>query len=173
MTTYYKATRIDGTDFHAGTIDYAAALASGEVVRHPTSKRKVRGDAGTYLSISTEPADCTGVSWPARLFRVAPVGRVGKGGRDLPNKRTCLAMRVVEELPSWQVFGPNGKAVVALIEQARTITPEQARRMAAARNAARAAAADAARAIVVRDLITPEQFGTHTAPWVSVMGPIA
>ena len=28
--TYWKATRTDGTDFHTGTVDYAAALASGE-----------------------------------------------------------------------------------------------------------------------------------------------
>ena len=93
MTTYFKATRPDGTDFHTGTIDYAAALASGEIVQHPTSKRKANGDAATYLSISTVATDCTGFSWPARLFAVAPIGAVGCVA-ELPNKRTCLKMRV-------------------------------------------------------------------------------
>lgn len=27
--TYWKATRLNGTDFHTGTVDYAAALTSG------------------------------------------------------------------------------------------------------------------------------------------------
>jgi hypothetical protein len=200
VTTYYKATRPDGTDFRTATIDYAGALASGEVIRHP-SKRTVRDDASTYLSVSTEPADCTGMAWPCRLFRVEPVGRVGTS--DLPNKRTTTALRVVEELPAWQALGPNGEDVARLIESARTITPEQAERLRAAWNAAldaaryvawaaaRAAALlavfhaaarhaawhaawyaawYAALALVVRDLITPEHFDTLTAPWVSVMG---
>ena len=129
MTAYYKATGPDGRDFHTGTIDYGAALLSGEVVRHPTSKLKVPGDAGTYLSVSTEPADCTGFRWPCRLFRVEPVGRVGRApiGDRLPNKRTTLALRVVEELPAHMALGPNGEAVVAFIERCRTMTPEQVR----------------------------------------------
>ena len=154
MTAYYKATGPDGRDFHTGTIDYGAALLSGEVVRHPTSKLKVPGDAGTYLSVSTEPADCTGFRWPCRLFRVEPVGRVGRApiGDRLPNKRTTLALRVVEELPAHMALGPNGEAVVAFIERCRTMTPEQVRRLAAARAtakaAARATAKDAAKAAV-------------------------
>lgn len=39
-------------------------------------------------------------------------------------------------------------------------------------HAARDAARDAAVACVVRDLITPEQFDTLTAPWVAVFGPL-
>ena len=149
---YYKATRPDGTDFQTCTIDYDAALVSGEVIRHPVT-RKVRDDASTYLSISTEPADCTGFNWPCRLFRVEPIGKVGTAS-DLPNKRTTRALRVVEELPAWQAFGPNGEAVALFIERCRTLTPEQTKQLAAAGDAARdaaryaawAAAGDAARA---------------------------
>ena len=137
---YYKATRPDGTDFQTCTIDYAAALVSGEVIRHPVT-RKVRDDASTYLSISTEPADCTGFNWPCRLFRVEPIGKVGTAS-DLPNKRTTRALRVVEELPAWQAFGPNGEAVALFIERCRTLTPtpEQTKQFVAARVAARYAA---------------------------------
>ena len=206
MTTYYKATRPDGRDFHTGTIDYAAALASGEVIRHP-AKRTVRYDASTYLSVSVEPTDCTGFSWPCRLFRVEPIGRVGTTG-DLPNKRTTRSLRVVEELPAHLALGPNGAEVERFIESCRTVTDEQAERLdaawdaawdaardaatlvaawdaargaawdaawgaaalVAARGATLVAAWDAARALVVRDLITDEQFDTITYPWVSVMG---
>lgn len=163
MTAYYKATRPDGTDFATGTIDYAAALASGEVIRHP-SKRKVRDDASTYLSVSTEPADCTGFSWPCRLFRVEPIGRVGTAS-NLPNKRTTRALRVVEELPAWQAFGPNGEQVAAYIEACKALTVDDWQKVAAAWAAA-AAARVAAWAVVVRDLITPEQYDLLTRPFV-------
>jgi hypothetical protein len=145
VTVYYKATRPDGRDFYTGTIDYADALASGEVIRHPSSK-KVAGDAGTYLSVSTEPADCTGFSWPCRLFRVEPVGRVGKADASLRHKRTTRALRVVEELPAWMALGPNGEEVARFIASCSTLTSETARKLDAAWDAARDAAWDAARA---------------------------
>ena len=167
MTTYFKATRTDGRDFRTGTIDYAAALVSGEVIRHPS--KKVKDDAGTYLSVSVEPADCTGMSWPCRLFRVEPVGRPWKAS-DLKNKRCVSALRVVEELPAHMALGPNGEQVARFIESCRTITREQAEGLRAARGAAWGAAWGAASALLVRDRITPEQFAILTGPWVKVMG---
>jgi hypothetical protein len=147
MTTYYKATRPDGTDFKTGTIDYAAALASGEVIRHP--RRTIPNEPSTYLSVSVEPADCTGLSWPCRLFRVEPVGKVLGGLAVSSNKRACHALRVVEELPAHMALGPNGEAVTTFIERCRTLTPEQMARLTAAWeaawNAALAAAREAAR----------------------------
>jgi hypothetical protein len=198
--TYYKATRPDGRDFYSVTIDYAAALTSGEVIRH-TSSKKTRDEPSTYISVSVEPADCTGFSWPCRLFRVEPVGRVMANLSASPNKRAVSALRVVEELPSHLALGPNGEQVAAFIERLWTLTPEQARSLdaawsaawaawaawdaaraaawaagdaardaarAAAWAAARAAAWAAARAIVVRDLITEEQYAILTRPFRDV-----
>lgn len=170
---YYKATQPDGRDFVTGTIDYGAALVSGEVIRHP-SKRKVRDDASTYLSVSVSPSDCTGFSWPCRLFRVEPVGRIMANLSVSPNKRAVSALRVVEELPSWQTFGPNGEAVVTFIGGCAAMTKDDCRKVGAARYAARYAAWNAARdaaryaawAIVVRDLITAEQYDTLTQAFV-------
>ena len=163
IVTYYKATAVDGLSFASGStgrIDYGAALLSGEVIRHPSPK-KVRDDAGTYLSVSVEPADCTGFSWPCRLFRVEPVGRVSKA-TDYPHKRCVSALRVVEELPAWMALGPNGQEVAALIERCRSLTRDEIRRLGAARGAALA--------LLARVLISPEHFATLTGPWVSVMG---
>lgn len=143
VVLYYKATRPDGTDFFSGTIDYAGALASGEVVRHPKAGDPVDHDASTYLSVSVSAADCTGFRWPCRLFRVEPDDPRESG--DYPSKRTCKSLRVVEELPAWQAFGPNGEQVVGIIEKASRLTTDQARRLAAAWAVARAAAYAAAR----------------------------
>jgi hypothetical protein len=131
MATYYKAVRPDGTDFRTGTINYAAAMESGEIIRHP-SKRKTRDKPSTYLSVSVEPADCTGFAWPCRLFRVKPVGRVMENLSASRNKRAVSALRVVEELPAHMAFGPNGEAVAALIERASRLTADEWSRLDAA-----------------------------------------
>ena len=192
MNTYYKATRVDGTDFHTGTIDYEAALVSGEVIRHPA--KRVRDKAATYLSVSVDAANCTGFSWPCRLFRVEPVGRVMAKLSASPSKRALTALRVTEELPGHLALGPNGEQVAAFIERCRTLTKEQAKRLDAAwdaawdaarvaawdaarvaawdaagyaaRVAAGYAARDAARAMVARDLFTTEQYAVLTQPFV-------
>ena len=167
MTTYYKATRPDGTDFRTGTVDYAAALRGGTVVEHSAFDRK--GDASGYLSVSVSAADCTGFTWPCRLFVVEPVGRAFRVGDNLPNKRAVRALRVVEERPAWEAFGPNGEAVVAVIDRARSLTGAEIESLRA-QGAARDAAWGAAWGELTRDLITPEQYDTLTAPWRSVVG---
>jgi hypothetical protein len=135
---YYKATQPDGTDFHTGTVDWAGALTTGEVVRHPNPHRV---DASGYLSVSTVPTDCTGMRWPCRLLAVEPVGRVWTPDRKkLPHKRSAPGWRVIAELPATDALGPQGPHVAALIERAGRLTPDDARRLSAARDAARDAA---------------------------------
>ena len=104
----YKATRPDGTDFRTGTIDYAKALETGEVIRHPEKFK--RNNPSTYLSVSITPTDCTGMRWPCRLFRVEAVGRKFKND-GLENKRCCSAIRVVEELPAHE--DPCAEEIIA------------------------------------------------------------
>jgi hypothetical protein len=162
---YYKATRPDGTDFRTGRIDYAAALASGEVIRHPAPER-VRHDASTYLSVSIEPADCTGMEWPCRLFQVEPVGRAIKG-TDFPNKRCVSALRVVEELPAWHALGPNGQEVARFIASSWTITPEQTRRLRPPAWVARAAAWDVAWAAAWDAERAAERAAAWDAAWAA------
>ncbi|MGH3518818.1 MAG: hypothetical protein ACRDQ7_15650 [Haloechinothrix sp.] len=146
---HYKATRPDGMDFRTGTVRYAAALATGELVTHPHSTRMVPGSASTYLSVSTEPAETLiGGEWPARLFRVEPTGGVLDNLSAGRHKRACLSLRVLEELPAWQALGPNGREVERLVQQAATVTAEQVRNLraayySAARVAAYAAGVDA------------------------------
>ena len=84
--TYYKATRPDGTDFQTGSIDYAAALATGETIEHPAAKM-VRHDPATYLSVSIHPANCTGMRWPCRPRQTpsrSPARRMGRPPRSSP-----------------------------------------------------------------------------------------
>lgn len=139
--TYYKATRLDGTDFWTGTVKYAV----GERTTHPTSKRRTKDDPSTYLSVSTVISDCTGFRWPCRLFRVEGVGRAMTAA-DLPNKRGFLAVDVVEELfPAHMVFGPQGEHVVRLIDRAARLTSDEAKQLVAARAGAWVVARDTAK----------------------------
>ena len=139
--TYYKCVRPDGTDFHTGTIDYAAALASGEIIEHRATM--IRDDPSTYLSVSIHPTNCTGMRWPCRLFRIEPVGRTLTAIND--SKRCCHALRVIEERPAHEALGPQGEQVAALIERARALTADEVGGLSAARDAARDAAWAAAR----------------------------
>jgi hypothetical protein len=178
MTTYYKAARPNGADFATGTIDYAAALVSGKQIHHPNyPARESRDDATYYLSVSTEPADCTGFSWPCRLFEVKPVKPWTPNRDDLPNKRACVSLKVVAELPAHLALGPNGEALVRFIEKCGTLTYEQGRAMGAAREAAWGAAWEAAWGaawgLTARDLISPSHYDILTQPWVSVMGELS
>jgi len=65
----YKATRPDGRSFRGGELEWKV----GETTTHPTSTKMIPDDAATYLSASTEKAECTGFSWPCRLFEVEPL----------------------------------------------------------------------------------------------------
>ena len=182
--TYYKAVRPDGTDFYSGRVLWDRV---GEIVRHPDPGSLGGEDVKGYLSVSVSPTDCTGMKWPCRLFEVEPVEDflVWEPDPSLPSNRASHAWRVVRELPAHEALGPNGVEVAAFLELLPTLTSPQwsaawfaawdaagnAARVAA-RNAAwdaawvaaRGAARNAAGALVVRDLITTEQFDILTAP---------
>ena len=188
MTTY-KAVRLDGTDFHSGTVQWAspgAGRTRPRTVKHPTAKQ-VGGDASGYLSVSTAPTDCTGMQWPCRLLTVEPVEghEVTTPEPDtMPHKRASVAWRVTGEVDAHAALGPQGAQIAALIARAATLTEDEARRLYsvrdaawyaawyAARYAARDAARDAACALVARDLIGTEHYDTLTQPWASVIGKV-
>jgi hypothetical protein len=128
---YYKAIRPDGGSFRDPSFRWATK--PGGVTTHPDF-RKGDGARG-YLSVATVPTDCTGMTWPARLLVVESVPGFGvftPDATDLPSKRAGAAFRTVEERPGHELFGPQGEAVVALIERARTITNAEAKKLYAA-----------------------------------------
>ena len=199
MTTYYKAVRPDGTDFFSGKVRWLPPAGEplpegGLIVRHPTATTPSFGDdAAYYLSVSTEPTNCTGMQWPCRLALVeaADAAVWTPDATALPNKRAAVAWLVTAEVDAWQALGPQGREVAAIIDRARMLTTDELRQLDAARGAARAAARDAARdaawgaawdaawvaaardaalATLVRDLITPEQHDLLMAPWRTVIG---
>ena len=170
--TYYKAVRPSGASFHDPDFRWLPADGvipdGGWLVEHPDPAARIgRGSgakASDYLSLSVEPADCTGFGWPCRLLVVEPVGRAYRDD-EYPHKRRVKGARVVAELPAWQAFGPNGEQVAAYLALLPSLSAEQ--RYAArdaAWDAAGYAAGYAARALVVRDLIAPDHFATLTAP---------
>lgn len=115
-TTYYKATRPDGTDFHTGIIHYEV----GNTVVHPWPHKD---DPTGYLSVSTVPTDCTSCEWPLRLLEVE-ADKVWTA-KQLPNKRCTHSVRVVRELDATLALGPQGVEVAALIERCKTLTSDK------------------------------------------------
>jgi len=198
MTTYYKAVRPDGMDFFSGQVRWLPPAGEplpegGLIVRHPTATTPSFGDdAADYLSVSTEPANCTGMQWPCRLALVeaADAAVWTPNATALPDKRAAVAWLVTAEVDAWQALGPQGREVAAIIDRARMLTTDELRQLDAARDAAWGAAWDAARnaawgvpwcaawdaardaalATLVRDLITPKQHDLLMAPWRTVIG---
>ena len=146
MTTYWKAVRPDGTDFHTGSVQWAppAGRVGEWLVRHPTAS--VIGDSASgYLSVASVPTDCTGMKWPCRLLEVEAVGEVTTPNLALPHKRAGVAFRVLREAPATEALGPQGEHVAALIRSIPDITRTTTERVALARDAARRSAWRSAR----------------------------
>src|SRR5579885_2641553 len=185
MGAFYKATRPDGTDFHSGTVLYEVGKRVRPRDRVPRNEAQLCGPG--LLHAATVPTETLVVgAWPCRLFVVEGKPVAGLDDEH-PYKAGFRQLHVAEELPAWQVFGPQGQEVVALIERAGRLTADEMQRLDAAWDAARDAAGDAAwdadlhvaawdaagdaaRALVVRDLISDEDFRTLYGPWESVIG---
>jgi len=172
--TYWKATRPDGTDFHTGTVDYAAALASGVPVTAPASDDCGFPGPG-WLHLATVPTECVGMSWPCRLFEVEPVGTVWTDVHH-PHKIGTTSVRVLREVDAHLALGPQGEQVAALIERCRSLTGDELERLDAVRDAAQDAtwvatwdaARDAARVaarVAARDAL---RVAAQDATWVAV-----
>lgn len=130
MSTYFKAVRPNGTDFHTGTIDYAAAMG-GE----PVTLREVPGPrccTSDVLHASTVPTETLiGGSWPCRLFEVT-----GTPVAEKVYQRGFFSLTVVREVDARQALGPQGEQVAALIDRAGKLTVGEAEKLAAAWDAA-------------------------------------
>ena len=137
--TYFKAVRMDGTDFYTSIVRWLPPIGEllpegGLIVRHPTARKRTTGNAVRYLSVATVPTDCTGMEWPCRLARVERTrAAVWQPEPDaLPNKAASWQWRVVEELDATLTLGPQGREVAALIERAARLTSDEVAGLATA-----------------------------------------
>ena len=167
-STYYKAVRPDGTSFHDPTFRWVPEdwTPTDGPVRVEHADYDPTGGAGGYLSVSTEPANCTSMRWPCRLLIVQPVGEVlTPEPESLPHKRAGRAFDVIAERPAHEALGPCGREVVSLLAELETF-PLAAWGAAryAARGAARGAAWGAVLATLVRDVIAPEHYERLMVP---------
>ena len=130
----YKATRPDGTSFY----DSKTKWTVGRITRHPAPNLTLGTCSNGVLHASIEKAE-TLISgwWPCRLFEVESRGPVTPLDRF---KFGCGAFKVVRELPAWEALGPNGEAVVAVIERAEVLTATEANQLWGAQGAAWGAA---------------------------------
>ena len=141
MTTYFKATRPNGTDFRTGKVKYEV----GKRVRPlpHDGERELCGPG--YLHASDTPSETlVGGSWPCRLFKVEGEPAVGFS-RCYPHKGGFKQLTVVREIEAWRALGPNGREVAELIDRAGRLTGEEIDKLDAAWRAARRAPRVAAR----------------------------
>jgi len=157
--TFYKATRPDGTDFHTGTVDYAAALASGDPTPALPGEGEFPGEGWYHLA--TVPTECVGMRWPCRLFEVEPVGDQVVDSEH-PHKIGCAAVRVVREVDGHIALGPQGVQVAALIGRIRELTGGEVGQLDAARDGARYVARDAA--------LDAARYAAWGAAWLAARG---
>lgn len=130
----YKAVTADGRDFQTGTVDFARACGTDEVVRH--SLTMDLSDAATFFSISTTPGD---VIWhrdqPFRLFAIQPVGEMAYPTRPVyqrqsHNWRAVSALRVIEERSADEALGPNAAELLRFLEDVTGLSDEALERLA-------------------------------------------
>jgi hypothetical protein len=129
---YYKATRLNGTDFRTGRVKYEV----GKCVRPlPHDGERMLCGPG-FLHAADVPAETlVGGTWPCRLFEVK--GKPSKGFNNaFPHKGGFRQLVVVREIEAWRALGPNGSEVAELIERARRLTAEEVDELAAAWRAA-------------------------------------
>ena len=159
MKTYYKATRPDGFDFYSATVDYAGHLGSGKPLPHKsTGPGYFACCSSTVYHASDIPSETLiGGAWPCRLFEVTgrPVATEG-------HKFGFRSLRVVKEIEAWRALGPNGEAVVALIEEIGNWTEPQS---SAAWDATRGAAWDVARDAAFSAARDAAYTATRGAAW--------
>src|SRR5579885_2159758 len=142
MGAFYKATRPDGTDFHSGTVLYEVGKRVRPRDRVPRNEAQLCGPG--LLHAATVPTETLVVgAWPCRLFVVEGKPVAGLDDEH-PYKAGFRQLHVAEELPAWQVFGPQGQEVVALIERAGRLIADEMQRLDAAWDAAWGAARYAA-----------------------------
>lgn len=118
MTRYYKAVTADGRDFATGMIDYVAHLQSGELVRPGVTREDTDlGHSGLLHAAKYPPETLNGGS-AAGLFRLLAVeGHPFKTNDASSGFREYgfTELRVVEELPIADAFGPDGDKVVRVL----------------------------------------------------------
>ena len=150
MTTYYKAVRPDGTDFHTGETQWTPPEGHEApwIVYHPSGRQEAPSThPRDFLSVATVPTDCSGMAWPCRLLQVRPVEGhpvAAPGRKKFPNRVVATAWEVIAELDPRLALGPQVDQLLALFDTAGRLTGDQSRHLTAAWNAARYAACDAA-----------------------------
>ena len=178
-TTYYKAVRPDGTDFHTGETRWAPpeGREAPWIVYHPSGLQEVPSThPRDYLSAATAPTACSGMAWPCRLLQVRPVEGYPVATPDrkkFPNRVVATAWEVVAELDPRLALGPQADQLLALFDTAERLTGDNLRELAAAldaagyaaRAAARAAARDAARAAALDASLDAARNAARNATW--------
>ena len=114
--TYFKEVSLEGRDHDRGV-----PVHLGEWV--PRTGRLGRMLGRDYV-VADRPTMTTGFGeWPCRLYQVEIPA--GEWPQVEPNVFRVPTYRPVSEMESWEVFGPQGRDVAALLDRAGTLTVDE------------------------------------------------
>lgn len=114
---FYKATQPDGTSFHDPDIKYVV----GKRVRPKPFDGDRRLCGAGVLHASRRPEDAASYAkYPFSLFKVE-----GTPFAEQSDKAGFRQLRVLEKIPSWEAFGPQGEQVLAALDRMGTLTDDE------------------------------------------------
>ena len=97
--TCWKATRLNGTDFHTGTVDYATALASGRTVTTSRGPGDLTFLAQAGTTCNHPHRGVWACHWPCRLFEVEPTDDLARDRPATSAQVGATAVRVLAWMP--------------------------------------------------------------------------
>ncbi len=121
MGTYFKFTRMNGRDWWTDTVDYAGRLDTR--IWLPGLPGGPCVTSRVYHVATVPEATMISSQWPGRLFEVQ--AEVASEHERVPGVVGVRTMFVLREVEAWQVFGPQGRDVVAVIDRLRGLTDAQ------------------------------------------------
>ena len=116
----YKLTRLNGTDFYSGTINYAENI--GKIIRLTDYDPKEMGECGCGLHSCKNPNDCfVGANIPCRAFKVKTIDVIVRG----KYKTRSQGLKIIEEIIDLnKLFGWNYNGAINPINPFKLIAPE-------------------------------------------------
>ena len=121
MTRFFKTTTLD----RHGFTDSDQVWREGSITSMLKNAKATEVLGSELIYASTVPGDALiGGSWPCKLFEVEPIDTVTVH-KTYPNLVGAQSWWVERQLPAEQVFGPNGDAVVAMLNAINTLSPRE------------------------------------------------
>lgn len=108
--------------------DAVGRIPAADVTVEPGMRIRARSDERRDLIATWDEPRGYYPCWPVRLFEIRDADILRPADHLLHQPHLCRAVTVDREIEAWRAFGPNGRIILRLIEQARSLDDELVRR---------------------------------------------